>query len=1174
MCVARQGFAIRIGMKKTLFAWTGLAVIGGGALTYWKPDGPILAYWLSVALGIGLYISFASAFTGLRQRLQALIILFASLILFSLITTQVAARRAISSTHLVYRGVHLVGIDSFTVGSVSADPDIRLDAGALTPMPWSVRLYRDDAGWSIEPLSGVEQVRIRDLEGTDIKTLRGRYGPAPSIEEEYRVLQAVIVDGDGDNATILGPDGTVAERLQLSGDRLFGQSSFRYLKTDDDVLSQRYRRQLLNGTTLASLEGGGSNTWAVLEHFVRIQRLPSNHMVNGSVPPIWRRFLFAPKRYLIAAAPPFRINGQAISEPAVVAGKSALVEVRNGEGRWTFLFVPDWRRVAAAERGVAVLFSRNPKPLDAPLPAGVSCPPDAACGAISLRRLPPPIAHIALDHAGFNPEQFGLLGMLRPTRTGFEIVVPGEIYTVPKQASRPVAVPVATFSSTNNQDVRGRSNARWILLEAAGTGDNMATVIAVGLGLALLLYGIWSAAANLKVAGRIAQGEEEAPPAAIPHPSGQVDGTNVHPAAEGQVLVDSSSRANVPAVQTQTTLPHPSRERAIALGFTAVLGLILSRVIVGARTSFFDPFLERGLQTAIGLCVAIALVLVGLLAWSGWVPALLARAHTMVTGGATPSGAFRGSWEVVAGLLTISVSQGWPVLVALPLLIWVSGWAAFYGVVVGLVLLLGWICVGWILSCTGRRFDTYESGVHSVIEQLSQPAVDDSDRILEARGQEVSLIVGVLLLTLAHMFAYVGLLAALIGLVAGVVVVSKRRRSRARRRQPDFVAALLGIAIFAALIAGLRIVSQNGSLGAFVLVVLAALSSVRVGRAVGARLEKRGIAERASGDGRQANDLRLEGLEENKSDQPLDRRGRPARNWLVDAVLLTTPLLLLLPLATLDMGLALVLVLPLGFATLLSAGLRSAGWRLIVPVGAIAILLMLGATVLFPYAAIGKIRDAESHAAQAREFASLSRVFGVRIPGLATPMDRAAARSLATHDRELAEKLMVVASPGAARDLLLPSIEQVWGSRAYSSAGVWGEGLGRAAIGGRGIAETVSYAENTFAVFILAEHGAVGGTLVLLLYTLIVVAVAMLTLGRAGSVTPSYRASRALFFVAALIITIPAYYVALSNLGVIPITGQNMPFLGLNAWSDVAICAGTVGILVTGTLRGFEERES
>jgi cell division protein FtsW (lipid II flippase) len=117
----------------------------------------------------------------------------------------------------------------------------------------------------------------------------------------------------------------------------------------------------------------------------------------------------------------------------------------------------------------------------------------------------------------------------------------------------------------------------------------------------------------------------------------------------------------------------------------------------------------------------------------------------------------------------------------------------------------------------------------------------------------------------------------------------------------------------------------------------------------------------------------------------------------------------------------------------------------------------------------------------------------------------------------------------------------------------------------------VSYAENTFSVFVLAEHGAFGGLLVLALYLLLTIAVGTTAMAGSTEAPAAYRASRALFLVATLIIAIPAAYVALSNLGVVPITGQNMPFLGLNAWSDVAICAGVVGILITGAIRRAHE---
>jgi cell division protein FtsW (lipid II flippase) len=101
---------------------------------------------------------------------------------------------------------------------------------------------------------------------------------------------------------------------------------------------------------------------------------------------------------------------------------------------------------------------------------------------------------------------------------------------------------------------------------------------------------------------------------------------------------------------------------------------------------------------------------------------------------------------------------------------------------------------------------------------------------------------------------------------------------------------------------------------------------------------------------------------------------------------------------------------------------------------------------------------------------------------------------------------------------------------------------------------------------VLHEHGVVGGVAVLLAYLTFALAM-MLVVRATPAPTESLRASRAMFLVAVLVVTVPAVYVALSNVGVVPITGQNMPFLGLNAWSDVTLCAGVVGILITGAIR-------
>src|SRR5205807_1955603 len=56
------------------------------------------------------------------------------------------------------------------------------------------------------------------------------------------------------------------------------------------------------------------------------------------------------------------------------------------------------------------------------------------------------------------------------------------------------------------------------------------------------------------------------------------------------------------------------------------------RVIIGARVAFFAPFLQRSIETAVGMWVAIAIVAVGLLSWSAWLPLLLCGARNVLAG--------------------------------------------------------------------------------------------------------------------------------------------------------------------------------------------------------------------------------------------------------------------------------------------------------------------------------------------------------------------------------------------------------------------------------------------------------------------------------------------------------------------------------------------------------------
>jgi cell division protein FtsW (lipid II flippase) len=511
-----------------------------------------------------------------------------------------------------------------------------------------------------------------------------------------------------------------------------------------------------------------------------------------------------------------------------------------------------------------------------------------------------------------------------------------------------------------------------------------------------------------------------------------------------------------------------------------------------------------------------------LLSWAQWMPPLLIRARHALNGQASLALTIRAPQHAVSPRQNLSL-----VLIATGIasLAYASPAAVVKGLITGALVLLAWVTVAWITAFASPVFETFERGAWSVVEQL---APQRGMRHWWDAIPESWLIVACLCAELALRWPRsLAVLSALIIIVAAI--------PRRARRTPDPIAAAAGAALFTLCISSSAAVSENGSMAAFVLVVFVALASVRIGRAVQGRLA--------------------------------DAQPRARSRFL--PLVLIAPLLLLAQLALIDMGLFLVVVLPIGFATLLAVDSRVARRAMLVPAAAFALLaaLLIG-KVLFP--PVDEIRRADSHLAKAEAFGHMSQLFHVSLPGsFGQSMNRVAARALATRDPGLAEEMLVSAQPGPARDLLIPSIEQIWGAKAYSQGGLTGLGLGRAVIGGRGVAEPVSYAENAFSVFILAEHGALGGVTILALYILLAGAALFASLSNGG--TPaSHRASRALFIVATLLLVIPAVYVALSNLGYVPITGQNMPFLGLNSWSDVALCSGAVGILITGLVRRAE----
>ena len=111
-------------------------------------------------------------------------------------------------------------------------------------------------------------------------------------------------------------------------------------------------------------------------------------------------------------------------------------------------------------------------------------------------------------------------------------------------------------------------------------------------------------------------------------------------------------------------------------------------------------------------------------------------------------------------------------------------------------------------------------------------------------------------------------------------------------------------------------------------------------------------------------------------------------------------------------------------------------------------------------------------------------------------------------------------------------------------------------------------------MYILSEHGALGGIAVLLIYLALLVVVGVWIV----RVHISVQESRAGLAVLAMTVggvlwlALPAIYVAASNLALVPLTGQNMPFLGLNSWADVVLVSGLATGIIFG-LAGLEEAD-
>ena len=567
------------------------AVLGGAFLTYRLPNGPLLFWWLFSALAFGTWVSFSPKVTGIRPRAQRLVLLYCVLVSAALISTQLAARRLTSAKHVRFEGVLFERADSVVIASGESGVDVILPTVSPAQTPWRLTLARDAAGWRFRGGASVELVRVSPAMGAPLGTA-AELLRVSTRAERHTVLNGVVLDGPEDVAVVRGPDGSALDTLSVvpaeGGVALRSARGLYALEPAAARLRARYRRMLRFGTPLGSLDGQRSAA-AAFDRFVRVQRLSVREEVNGNVAgwldwlsggsPVSALLPAATTRLLVTAAAPFAVDGGAPSDVASQAlPDSVRVEVRHLGGTWRFDLV-QMRREPTADRGLSVRFVRNPRPLDSPLPSGDSCTQGVACGLLSLRRLPTPVSHIALDGAGLDPSRFALIARLVDSPGGVRVVLPQGSVTVPLGGSSdagPTAVPVTDLTRIGEPDpgpTEPRARGPWLLLSASSNYvDDAGVLLLVCLGVTALLF-------------LTAQ------------------------------LVGASADAGASAATP--------RERFLALGLNAILALLLTRLIIGARLTFFEPFLSAGLDTAIGLWVAVSVVTLGLLSWSAWAPRLL-----------------------------------------------------------------------------------------------------------------------------------------------------------------------------------------------------------------------------------------------------------------------------------------------------------------------------------------------------------------------------------------------------------------------------------------------------------------------------------------------------------------------------------------------------------------------
>lgn len=1083
----------------------------------WRMVGiPVLPLWLiPVSLGGLLVAWMPRPVAPPGSRILDLLMLYAVVVPISLLAIFLAARSRTQAARIVYHGVRLSDARSVAIGANDDSLDVSLQSGARGE-PWHVDIVdvapaatrRTTASWSLVVSHPPEELLVANQAGW----LTGKFASRAAIEFWEPLNGQLVKAGEAvkltvpSNAAYGFPPGEYEISLEAIGDDLvlhLGAFSW-YVWQSTDSLNFRNQRLVRQGRYLSQLRPHSVGSAGILADLVRIRELRWNERVNEPAT------LVAVLGSLLD-----KMFGNSVTRSRFIVSTAAPLSFDAGQTQsYTPKEAERATELVARDGGDAWRFRWTATNRDVDVefirrPRSRSLPLTAvnscARGA-------------ACNVAGLRrllppAEQLlfseGGLDSSRFSLFGRFFAEGGSVWFVSDTGRVSVSWSDegTWLPAARRPGAPAGASASVNVSAASNSVANPVQVVLIGASLMCLLGAMFYAIRSFVAGGAL----------------------------------------NVGAIA----------ERPFALALNALLALAVARLILGLRVTVFTPFNQLGVDTAVGLWVSLATAVGILLTWRMWFRRVLDWSMATATTGSVrfslragrrlTTNALRSLEYFLASLRARISTYSHDVRAAVALavlafagLLGTTRGALLYGFGLGATIPAIWAAVAIGLVLASRN----SGGVVGNC-RVGPWGYLDADLPAPASKAGMALVGRILVwLALPALLAVVvpELFLAMVLILFAVGWVRRQVARPAMNDKSDHTAAMSW--------------SQESRTWALVgapFFVLALSSTSRSAAALALALFVAMLALRLSASVAQAAEVQAP----SQGSDRLAALGLPAVVFVM-----------LLPLVATDVGLFLVVMTPVMLAAIIAVGGGRSGTlrRTTAFAVLVAALGLLGWKLLGQPAErilAGTPEQVDDEVRGMQSWFMLERFEKLR-----RSLANVGARGLAAKDQAAAERALALAGPSETRDYLAPAIEQSWGTKAYSAAGLFGSGLGEAPIGGRGVATPVAYAEHSFAVFVLAEHGLAGGFAIILCYFLLAAAATgMLTLRSDLLIGSRNLSMRALLFLSVALVILPATYVALSNVGTLPITGQNMPFLGLNARSDVLFTTGVLTFFLVAAIR-------